>query len=255
MGLNATISCLRTDVYHAAGDSISNDGFVASGGWSMQPNGLYQRIIANWRTAAPAGSVTVGGTGTVTVAGSGTASVLQSAPLLLNPSTAGLIGGFVADIDTGFTTYIGSYSPTFLVLLIGINDADHGTSPSAFLASYSSILAKCFALNPAMKVLCVSIWCNGELWQPVGSGGPWGLNAVDSTIATLNTQIVAAATAASCACAYADIRTAFGTWLTTHNGSTPGVASGVASVDGIHPSALGMSIMGQFAIPSVAVGP
>ena len=254
MGLNATISCLRTDVFHAAGDSISNDGFIATGGWTLQPNGLYQQIIANWKPAS-SGSVTVSGSGTTTVSGSGVTSVKTASPLLMSPTTAGLIGGFAADIDAGFTTYIGSFNPTFLVLLIGINDADHGTAPSAFLTSYNSILAKCFALNPAMKVLCVSLFANGELWQPVGSGGPWGLNPVDAAIASLNTQIVSAATAASCACAVADIRTAFGTWLTTHNGSTPGVSFGLATFDGIHPNALGTGIMGQFAIPSVAVGP
>src|SRR5579864_1982431 len=111
MGLNATISCLRTDVFHAAGDSISNDGFDGAGGWTLQPNGLYSQIIANWKPNPPTGKTTVAGAGKTTVAGAGKATVAGMSPLLMSPTTAGLVGGFVADIDTNFTTYIGIYNP------------------------------------------------------------------------------------------------------------------------------------------------
>jgi len=158
------------------------------------------------------------------------------------------------DMAANVAGYITNFNPTKVFLLIGINDASAGTVPATFGTSYASVLSQAVATIPALagNIACLSPICYGELWQPVGSGGPWGLNTFDTNIANLIAQIQTAASNAGQP--YIDTRNAMGTWLTTHNGSTPGVASGIATVDGVHLNNIGKAVVCNAVASQISVG-
>jgi lysophospholipase L1-like esterase len=240
----------RTDRVHFTGDSIT------AFGWGTVPGGLVDQIQARWKPIPVTNIATVSGPAATVV---GAPAVVSSSPpqLIAPTSEAALVGAFVANIAANVPFYITNSNPTKVFLLIGINDADHGTAPAAFLSSYQSILSQVASFDPSIVVGCLSLFCSGELWRPVGSGGPWGLNAADANIASLNSQIQAAAAGAGQP--YIDLRDRLGTWETTHNGASPGAAFGVATAEsdnsGVHPGPVGQTLMGQFVLSQIAVGP
>jgi lysophospholipase L1-like esterase len=246
-----TLTVNRGDAVHFAGDSITNVGF--SGGWWPQFPGLIDQIQAHWRPVSGGQATLGGGSTSATVLGTA-ATLLTPAPNLLTVTSHGVVGAKVADVAAAVAAYITSFAPTKVFLLIGINDASAGTVPATFGTSYASVLSQCVASIPALagNIACVSPVCYNEQWQPVGSGGPWGLNTFDTNIANLIAQIQTAASNAGQP--YIDTRNAMGTWLTTHNGASPGVTQGIATVDGVHLNNVGKAVVCNAVASQISVG-
>ena len=186
-------------------------------------------------------------------------AVIPSAAI--KATSNGLIGGFAADIAAAVPTptphELALFRPVatkVVVLLIGINDADHGTSPTSYGVSVASILSQVHSFNPLVQVLCVTPLASGELWRPVGSGGPWGLNAVDTTIASLNSRpLRLPAQPRGCPQRTSELNLGHGKRPITERRQELLVA--LRRVDGIHPNGLGKPLMGTFAMTGISVGP
>ncbi len=248
----AQLSVVRADHPHCVGDSITVFGYCQA------PHGVIDQIQAHWKPTHFANGHVVSVTGFPHVV-SGAAATTSGAPAQFASFTsAGLVGGFAADIAGNVPGYITNFSPTVVFILLGINDADHATDPNAFATSYTSILTQVHSFNSAIQIGCLSLFANGELWQASGGseGGHWGLNAVDAGIATLDTKIQTVCTGTGYSY-YIPMRPLLGTWESTHNGTAPGAALGLATnpLDGIHPTPLGQALIGTFVVPQITVGP
>lgn len=160
----------------------------------------------------------------------------------------GISGSVAATIATNAPTLIVANHPASLFLAVGTNDIAFGTDPSAFRASYDSILSQALAGTPVPKIWCMSIYARFEAWT---TGPAWN-NADDANVATFNSQI-----AASCAAAggvYVDTRTPLLTWEVTNNPAKDPSGHALQS-DGIHLQTTGKIQIGTAALAAVSVTP
>jgi len=201
--------------WHFAGDSITNFGwFSAVGGFVDQINAL------------------VGGGGIVV-------------------TSNGIGGEKTIDMASRVHEQIAIYNPEVIVVEIGYNDMPIGVPLTVFRAAYDSILVGCRAECPGAQIMCISTLLGGEQWR----SGPlrWDISSEfgigQPYIENYNAQI--AASAAAFGAAYVDVRTPALTYESVNNTPEPGVASGVLTVDGIHPSNAGKLLMANAAILQV----
>lgn len=227
----------RTTKLHNVGDSLVNFHILTGTG------GLVDQIQNRWSGSQNA---------LVPAAASGIAMGIGPSVFLAVTESGG-IGNKAADIAAAVAARINAFTPDSMIITVGVNDASAGTAAGAFRTSYDSIISQALAFNPAMKIGGMSIFCFGELWQ--AGGDHWGPNAFDANIATLNAQISASCIAAGQT--YIDVRTPAGLWESTNNGAAPGVAGGILTLEtvGVHQNASGIVKIGNWVLPSIAVGP
>lgn len=234
-----------------AGHSIST-ALLTSYSWPMMPSGLFDQINVGFGRGTMALATATGNLATAT----GNPATARGQMINhVTGTSAGLVGAFVADIAAAVVTYCDPANHDVLIINLGVNDADHGTSSGAYQTSLTSIITQCLALNPSIRIACMSIFCNMEQWQASGGseGGHWGVNTNDAGIATIDAAIQAVCTAQGIP--YLDVRTPWGTWESTHNGSAPGVANGLLSNpgDGVHPAPAGQIQAGVWAMGNITL--
>jgi hypothetical protein len=151
-------------------------------------------------------------------------------------------------------TRITAFAPTKLIFEVAINDANLGTDPDTFLATFQSKINAAVAATPGLANNGIAVMtglCIGELSQAGGS--PWGANPKDSAVDAINTRLVTLAANNPGVVTVLDTRTPLGVWLQTHVG-VPGVAAGNVTFDQFHPTTtLGAKLMGQFAMANIVV--
>jgi len=209
---------------------------------------------AGWFDAAQS---TQGGTNLLMqqIAPRNTSLAVNGSPQNLRPSAgassargvlaikSGVNGNKISDIEANIAGRITNYFPDVVVLEAGINDAAAVPDPTptpTFRASYDNVLATVIATLPSVQIVCLSCLCDGELWNASPSPHFAG-NAFDAFIETIDGQIQASALAHGAY--YVDVRTALALSESTLNTPAPGVASGILTLDGIHPNATGQRLM------------
>lgn len=242
----AALPIVAGDRVHFCGDSIT------AFGWFGPTGGLVDQINATWPTPAMA---TIPGhcTGTVaTCTGTtGKAQLDQPGKKAITVTSSGVVGNKAADIAAAVASRIVAFNPTKVVLEVVINDAIGGTDPTAFQASYDSIIAQTLAALPSVKFLCVSALCYGEQWLP---GPAWGANSSDSNILALDAAIQAVV--AKYSMSYVDLRAPLLVYEAANNTPQPGAVFGVVTADNTHPIITsGQVLMSTWAFAGVAVAP
>jgi hypothetical protein len=210
------------------GDSITAQGWF-NGGTEPAVTGTLEALINANGLGTVVPGVTSGTPGSVT--GVGGVSRGQSVPFVTVNS--GVSGNAAANIATDLANRVTNFNPNVVFLEVGINDAVvYFTDPTAFAASYSSILSGILAWNPATKIICVGLIARGEQWS---TGPTWGINIYDSNILQFDGIIQTIVVGAGANVIYADIRTPLLAYEAAHNTPAPGVLFPVVTVDGIHP--------------------
>lgn len=242
----AALPIVAGDRVHFCGDSIT------AFGWFSQTGSFVDQINATWANPAAA-PIPAASTGTAAKS-TGTTSVVQSAQPTrksISVTSSGVVGNKAADIAAAVASRIVAFNPTKVVLDVVINDAIGGTDPTAFQASYDSIIAQTIASLPSVKFLCVSALCYGEQWLP---GPAWGANSSDGLIVSLDTAIQAVVTKYSMS--YVDLRAPLLAYEAVNNTPQPGAVFGVVTADNTHPIIpAGQVLMGTWAFAGVSVTP
>jgi len=232
------------------GDSITAQGWMSvAGGFIDQINAQIPiitapRVAKLANGAVPATIIRAPGE-VVTVAPVSTQQVIRTV-------NSGHSGDETGDIAAAVTARITSFAPDVIVLLIGINDVFFGVNPAVSQANYDSILSQIRAWSSTVVIACLSVLTEGEQWAagPVWSNsGPNDDAAIDSFNAFIQTLCT------TYNATYVDVRSQMLTYEAAHNTPAPGVASGVLTVDRIHPNATGQVQVSTYAIQSFTVVP
>lgn len=234
------------DRVHFVGDSITNFG------WFNPTGGFVDQVNATWASPAPTpipasasgGHIVV--TGGVAIAGN-----TQPTRRAITVTSSGVVGNKAADIAGDVASRIVAFNPTKVILEVVINDVIQGTAPTAFAASYDSIITQTLSSLPSVKFLCLSALCYGEQWQ---AGPAWGPNTGDSQIITLDNAIQTICT--NRGMFYADTRAAQVIYESINNTPAPGAVDGFVTADAVHPiNPSGQVLMGTWVFPAVTVTP
>ena len=206
---------------HFVGDSeVVGEWWDPSG-----PSGFVESINLAW-------SGGVKGTGTVTI---------PNRKLIITSSgvNSQTIGQIVSD---GIAARVTNFNPDIVVWLCVVNDVINGTSQATFIANYTTAIQTAKTTLPNSKHIVMSCFANGELWS---AGPAWGPNATDATILARNADLATLANSPTPGFfTYCDTRGPLLTYESINNAPAPGVASGKATTDGIHPTDAGKLIFG-----------
>lgn len=156
---------------------------------------------------------------------------------------SGVNGNTIADIEDDIAGRITDYNPDVVVLEAGINDAAAIPDPTPtedFRASYDNVLETVKLVLPDVQIVCVGILSDGELWGASPSPHFTG-NDFDTDIETLEAQIQASAEEHGAY--YVSVRTPAALAESTLNAPAPGAATGILTLDGVHPNATGQRLM------------
>ena len=140
-----------------------------------------------------------------------------------------------------------------VVLLVGINDVTNSVPEATIKANYDSILSQVRVWSGTVGIACISVlfkgeqWAAGPVWSNAASGG------FDAAIDACNADIQSLCV--TYGCSYIDMRSLALTYETVNNAPAPGVASGILTLDGMHPNPTGQLQMGNWGIGSFQVLP
>ncbi len=215
------------------GDSLVDDAFIPSW-WSAVGNSVIAAQLALWPTPPATTSWTLVG----------------------HPGTG------IQYILDNMDAFIYAYQPTHLFLPASINDHTQSGGWSVYLAQYRSVVTQVQTRLPACLIIAVDCaFGGGEKWSDITG---WGPNSADPDIDGacvgapsdgLDPQLEAVATEFSLPrwrireniLAYEQANNA-----TPIVGDVHGVADGIITVDGIHPSGVvGRAIMAGLVYPSL----
>lgn len=227
------------------GDSITVlQWYAAAGGLRDQMNAA-ARLVPNAggavysAAAGPAAAqLQLGATRSLVVPGPASAPVI-------NVSAVGGNSYRISDINANYATFITPYLPIpFLFLECSVNDIVMGTDPATHLATYGAFLDRVKGDSPAVQILCMGALCNGEQWLT-------GPNRYSSGLAL--THPIEQNIAACCAARpgwteYAPQCDWSLAYQVANNTPSPGVNSGILTLDGVHPNTTGQVLMGTHAM-------
>jgi lysophospholipase L1-like esterase len=229
-----------------AGDSITQQGWFSSaqsqvGGTDLLVDQLSPPVVGARSGSVSGRAASVVGTNFSSVAPSSGGGQIYAI-------NSGHFGDKVADLASQVAPRITNYNPQVIVILIGVNDIGV-TSPSSFSASYASLLAQIQAWNPAVPVICLSIFTFGEQW----TSPPLAWSAA-SAIQCVQFNVLIQAACSAAGVPYIDINTPLLTWESLNNLPMPGVVSGLMTQSalpaGIHPTAIGQEFISDLVYPS-----
>lgn len=243
------ISVSATDHIHVVGDSITA-GFGVGPWYLAGPVGygslkdLLDTRIAQLPGTASGGTVSAG---RAIVTGTSSLGTGQQSRLIVTGD--GIFGTTMVALndDTAVANRVTAYSPSIVLVELGINDVLTGVTDGNFQTAAQGVVSKILAQNPGVRIGFLSVLVDGEQWTS-GGGGPWGPNARDANIAGKNSILAGLANAT-----YIDTRTPMGSYEQAHNTPEPGVASGFITIDGEHPNAMGVFQMCNWVAASLGV--
>lgn len=157
-----------------------------------------------------------------------------------NPGTkptwtnSGVLGARLASVFLGNeATYVTAFSPTILIIQIGINDENLPTTTPTFISQLTTFTNACVAANPGLRIVLVSTWLRGTT-RPSGSNSDDVI--IDAYVAA------EAALAASKGWPFVDVRTPY----FAHVEQVP-------TGDGVHPNDIGCWWMSSLVLANVTV--
>lgn len=222
---------------HVAGDSITVQQWYAAAGGLFDQMNAAAKLVANTGGAAHGASFT-GPKGQV----SGPAGIVSAAPEaapIINISAVGGNSFKISDINANYGTFITPFVPlTFLFLECVVNDVVSNTDPATHLAQYGAFLDRVRADSPNVRVLCLGAFCNGEQWLTGPNRYSSGLtgNVWDQNVA-------ACCAARPLWTEYADQAVNTLAYQVANNTPSPGVNTGILTLDGVHPNPTGQVFM------------
>jgi hypothetical protein len=156
------------------------------------------------------------------------AYAFSSRPTFVN---AGVNGRHASELLRKIKTEIIDQNPTILVLQVGIVDVTGlvKSTDDEFLGAYRGILSRMRAAKPDCQLVCVSLFSAGEDW-------PSGANPFD--VDADRKRDLTRQAAEEYGCTFIDARSEFMAWEAINNPSH--LTEGVATIDGIHQTPLGV---------------
>lgn len=194
---------------------------------------------------------------TVAAGGRGVAATVPRQPIVAIMS--GVPGDEISSIAANIPGRITNYNPDVVFLFVGVNDCLVATPLANFNASYDSVLAGIRAYGD-IPVCCLSIFEIGEQWV----SGPlrWDNNydpppsnpGFTPSIAQYDTQIQTAVNDSTLSDAeMLDLRAPTLVQEAALNTPEPGAASGVLTVDGVHPNPRGQNWISGLVVANCTV--
>lgn len=235
------------------GDSITFQGWFSDTESLVGGTGLLVNQLSSAIVGVRAGVVAAGASSaTVTNSSLRATAAKVSGGGQINAINSGVSQNKIADIEGAIAARITNYSPTVVIIEIGVNDcrglnAGAPTPLVTFRASYDNILTTVKATIPTVSIICVGILLVQEHWTASGgihfTTNPYDTGSTIPSIEQYNTEIQASAVAHGCT--YVDIRAAAAIAESVQNSPAPGAIDGILTQvsDGIHPSAAGQLVM------------
>ncbi len=149
---------------------------------------------------------------------------------------SGVPGDKVADVLARVNADVNAHHPNVVVIEVGVNDVGGGTDPATFRTTYASLIVDIRAANPTVRIALVSVFALGEQYP----------DPLNTTIVNFNWIIQSLAI--DYGCVWIDARTPQQAYEAANNTPSPGVVSGVLTIEtpptlGEHPNATGKSVI------------
>ena len=216
---------------HYVGDSITVQQ------WFAEPGGMADQMTAAAKLVPNVGGTAVGATftgpkGTST----GPAGIVSIAPLTAPNMPVTSMGGnsfTIFLVNQNYATFITPFLPIEqMILACVVNDVVSNTPQATHLAQYGAFLDRVKVDSPNVLILCVGSFCNGEQWLTGPNRYSSGL-----TNNVWDQNVIACCAARPGWTEYADEANATLAYQVANNTPSPGVNSGILTVDGVHPNA------------------